>query len=178
MEFDILITSLDLFFYQVRNRGPCWRIHRELYWDSRGGCEAVRSFTWPIFLYPCWQGGWYTTRRFFITSFPVAMHSKICSYPICWSSKFTKKGVLLLLLTSLYCRVPKLVPESFLQNTQSALLALAAHASDPSDAERLRFFASPAGKVSLFLRLHKFICCECVQNCCLNKFCLQKFSPK
>lgn len=30
---------------------------------------------------------------------------------------------------------------------QSALIALASHASDPKDAERLRHLASPAGKV-------------------------------
>lgn len=34
-----------------------------------------------------------------------------------------------------------------LSSLQSALLALAAHASDPADADRLRHLASPAGKV-------------------------------
>jgi NADPH-ferrihemoprotein reductase len=32
---------------------------------------------------------------------------------------------------------------------QSVLISLAAHASDPKEAERLRHLASPAGKVSL-----------------------------
>jgi hypothetical protein len=32
-------------------------------------------------------------------------------------------------------------------SSQAALLALASHASDPAEAERLRFLASPAGKV-------------------------------
>lgn len=48
---------------------------------------------------------------------------------------------------------------------QSALLALAAHASDPTESERLRFLASPAGKVwipfMMFQRvkLDLFLCC-------------------
>lgn len=33
---------------------------------------------------------------------------------------------------------------------QAALAALAAHTHDPNEAERLRFLASPAGKVSFF----------------------------
>ncbi|KAM0828654.1 hypothetical protein ACQ4PT_067406 [Festuca glaucescens] len=35
---------------------------------------------------------------------------------------------------------------------QAALIALAAHASDPTEAERLRFLASPAGKEGLALK--------------------------
>lgn len=36
---------------------------------------------------------------------------------------------------------------------QSALVALATYASDSADADRLKFLASPAGKVSYFLKL-------------------------
>jgi NADPH-ferrihemoprotein reductase len=36
---------------------------------------------------------------------------------------------------------------------QSALVALATYASDPADADRLTYLASPAGKVSFFLKL-------------------------
>lgn len=38
----------------------------------------------------------------------------------------------------------------FILYCQAALAALAAHTSDPNDAERLRFLASPAGKVFFF----------------------------
>lgn len=38
---------------------------------------------------------------------------------------------------------------------QSALLALAAHASNPVEADRLRYLASPAGKVVIFKKRKK-----------------------
>lgn len=39
-----------------------------------------------------------------------------------------------------------------LMHFQSALLALAAHASNPIEADRLRYLASPAGKVLISIR--------------------------
>lgn len=41
---------------------------------------------------------------------------------------------------------------------QAALLALAAHASDPNEADRLKYLASPAGKVGISLSNYD-ICC-------------------
>jgi hypothetical protein len=39
-------------------------------------------------------------------------------------------------------------------SSQAALLALVAHASDPAEADRLRFLVSPAGKIVAFLAPH------------------------
>lgn len=83
---------------------------------------------------------------------PITVRNALARYADLLNSP--KKVSVLLVHKSyrVYGKSMKISSTKWYSDLQTSLVALATYASDPAEAERLRFLASAAGKVSCFLR--------------------------